>query len=168
MRNTEEIEGYVKSTLQSLQVDYQWIEVDPEYADTAICCEKYGFEISNTGNTIIVASKRGEKKYSACIVRGTEKLDVNRKVRELMGVSRLSFASSEKTVELTGMMIGGVTPFALPEFIEIYLDEKLFELDFVILGSGDRSSKLKISPEELTKLPNSTIVEGLSIPSGGE
>ena len=66
------------------------------------------------------------------------------------------------------MLVGGVTPFALPEFIEIYLDEKLFELDFVILGSGDRSSKLKISPEELTKLPNSTIVEGLSIPSGGE
>lgn len=163
MRNTEEIEGYVKSTLQSLQVDYQWIEVDPEYADTAICCEKYGFEISNTGNTIIVASKRGEKKYSACIVRGTEKLDVNRKVRELMGVSRLSFANADDTLNLTQMMIGGVTPFGLPESLPIYIDEVIMGLDYVILGAGSRSAKLIISPESLLKIPNTNVIKDLSV-----
>lgn len=163
MRNTEEIEGYVKSTLQSLQVDYQWIEVDPEYADTAICCEKYGFEISNTGNTIIVASKRGEKKYSACIVRGTEKLDVNRKVRELMGVSRLSFANADDTLNLTQMMIGGVTPFGLPESLPIYIDEVIMGLEYVILGAGSRSAKLIISPESLLKIPNTNVIKDLSV-----
>ena len=163
MRNTEEIEAYVKSTLQSLQVDYQWIEVDPEYADTAICCEKYGFEISNTGNTIIVASKRGEKKYSACIVRGTEKLDVNRKVRELMGVSRLSFANADDTLNLTQMMIGGVTPFGLPESLPIYIDEVIMGLEYVILGAGSRSAKLIISPESLLKIPNTNVIKDLSV-----
>lgn len=163
MRNTEEIEAYVKSTLHSLQVDYQWIEVDPEYADTAICCEKYGFEISNTGNTIIVASKRGEKKYSACIVRGTEKLDVNRKVRELMGVSRLSFANADDTLNLTQMMIGGVTPFGLPESLPIYIDEVIMGLEYVILGAGSRSAKLIISPESLLKIPNTNVIKDLSV-----
>lgn len=163
MRNTEEIEGYVKSTLHSLQVDYQWIEVDPEYADTAICCEKYGFEISNTGNTIIVASKRGEKKYSACIVRGTEKLDVNRKVRELMGVSRLSFANADDTLNLTQMMIGGVTPFSLPGSLPIYIDEAIMGLEYVILGAGSRSAKLIISPESLLKIPNTSVIKDLSV-----
>jgi len=163
LRNTEEIEAYVKSTLHSLQVDYQWIEVDPEYADTAICCEKYGFEISNTGNTIIVASKRGEKKYSACIVRGTEKLDVNRKVRELMGVSRLSFANADDTLNLTQMMIGGVTPFGLPESLPIYIDEVIMGLDYVILGAGSRSAKLIIPPESLLKIPNTNVIKDLSV-----
>ena len=146
-----------------MQVDYQWIEVDPEYADTAICCEKYGFEISNTGNTIIVASKRGEKKYSACIVRGTEKLDVNRKVRELMGVSRLSFANADDTLDLTQMMIGGVTPFGLPESLPIYIDEVIMGLEYVILGAGSRSAKLIISPESLLKIPNTNVIKDLSV-----
>ena len=61
-----------------------------------------------------------------------------------MGVSRLSFASAEETRNLTGMMIGGVTPFGLPAGLSIYADEKLLELDYVILGSAvdPRNSRL--------------------------
>ena len=32
------------------------------------------------------------------------------------------------------MMIGGVTPFALPAELPLYADEKLMALDYVILG----------------------------------
>ena len=78
MRRTEDMEQHVKSTLENMQIKYEWIEVDPDFADTAVCCEKYGFKIDHAGNTIIVASKRGEKKYSACLVLGTDRLDVNR------------------------------------------------------------------------------------------
>ena len=158
----------VSESIDKLGISCEILDCEDKFADTEEFCKQYGFQLVNCGNTILVASKKEPVKYAVCIVRGSDRISVNKTVRKIMGVSRLSFASSEKTVELTGMMIGGVTPFALPEFIEIYLDEKLFELDFVILGSGDRSSKLKISPEELTKLPNSTIVEGLSIPSAGE
>ena len=60
------------------------------------------------------------------------------------------------------MMIGGVTPFGLPTGLSIYADEKLLSLDYVILGSGSRSSKLKINPTELHKLPGLNFVVGLS------
>tara|TARA_B100001013_G_C24216971_1_gene287673 strand:- start:179 stop:469 length:291 start_codon:yes stop_codon:yes gene_type:complete len=95
-------------------------------------------------------------------------LDVNKTVKRLMGVSRLSFASLEETVQLTGMEIGGVTPFALTEEIPIYVDDKLMNLDYVILGSGDRLSKIKASPRVLRQLPNAEIIVGLSLemPSG--
>ena len=65
MRRPENVESQIKSTLETLGVEYEWIEVDPDFADTASFCEKYGFRLSHSGNTIIVASKRGEKKYSA-------------------------------------------------------------------------------------------------------
>ena len=162
MLSSEEIETNLKETLRNLEVIYEWIEVDPEYADTAEFCERYGFTMEESGNTIIVASKRGEKKFAACIVLGMDRLDVNKKVRNLMQVSRLSFANSENTMELTGMMIGGVTPYMLPDSIPLYIDSKIMNLESIILGGGSRSAKLRLSPKELLKIPSAEIIEGLS------
>ena len=162
MLSSEEIEINLKETLRNLEVIYEWIEVDPKYADTAEFCERYGFTMEESGNTIIVASKRGEKKFAACIVLGTDRLDVNKKVRNLMQVSRLSFANSENTMELTGMMIGGVTPYMLPDSIPLYIDSKIMDLESIILGGGSRSGKLRLSPKELLKIPSAEIIEGLS------
>ena len=162
MLSSEEIEINLKETLRNLEVIYEWIEVDPEYADTSEFCERYGFTMEESGNTIIVASKRGEKKFAACIVLGMDRLDVNKKVRNLMQVSRLSFANSENTMELTGMMIGGVTPYMLPDSIPLYIDSKIMNLESIILGGGSRSGKLRLSPKELLKIPSAEIIEGLS------
>ena len=162
MLSSEEIEINLKKTLRNLEVIYEWIEVDPEYADTEKFCERYGFTMEESGNTIIVASKRGEKKFAACIVLGMDRLDVNKKVRNLMQVSRLSFANSENTMELTGMMIGGVTPYMLPDSIPLYIDSKIMDLESIILGGGSRSGKLRLSPKELLKIPSAEIIEGLS------
>ena len=41
MRAAEDIEQQVKSTLESMNVEYEWIEVAPDFADTAAFCEKY-------------------------------------------------------------------------------------------------------------------------------
>ena len=163
MRKSEDIEQQVRRTLESMNVEYEWIEVDPDFADTAAFCEKYGFPMDHSGNTIIVASKRGEKKYSACIVLGTDRLDVNKKVRSLMEVSRLSFANADETMDLTGMMIGGVTPFSLPDDLPLYIDATIMNLEYVILGAGSRSAKLKVSPSSLLKISAASVIEGLSI-----
>ena len=163
MNRAKEIEQQVQSTLESMGVEYEWIEVDPDFADTAAFCEKYDFRMDHSGNTIIVASKRGEKKYSACIVLGTNRLDVNKKVRSLMEVSRLSFANADETMDLTGMMIGGVTPFALPTSLPIYVDAMIMDLDYVILGGGSRSGKLKVHPSALRDIPTARVIKGLSM-----
>lgn len=163
MERTKEIEARVVSTLEYLKIAYEKFEIDPNFADTAAFCEKYGFSMDESGNTILVASKRGNKKYSACIVRATDRLDVNHTVKRLMEVSRASFASADETTEVTGMMIGGVTPFALPKNVPIYVDLRILELDSVILGSGSRSSKLKMTPSELRKTPNIHFIEGIGI-----
>ena len=164
MQSTESIENSVVAQLESLGIDYEMFEIDPDFADTAQFCEKYGFPLENSGNTIVVASKRGQKKHCACIVTATDRLDVNKRVKGLMEVSRASFAGAEETIELTGMMVGGVTPFGLPSDLPIYADAKLQSLDYVILGGGGRSTKVRLAPSELDKLPNLEFIEGLSLP----
>ena len=157
-----DIATQVISVLDTLGVEYEIIDCDPDFADTAAFCERYGYPVDNCGNAILVASKREPVQFAACIVKGTSRLDVNKTVRKLMGVPKASFASPEQTVAITGMMIGGVTPFALPSQVPVYADEKLMALDYVILGSGSRSSKVKIAPRVFEALPNTRIVAGLS------
>ena len=163
MSTPEQIERAVVAQMELLGVEHEMFEIDPDFADTAAFCEKYGFPMEKSGNTIVVASKRGQKKHCACIVAATDRLDVNKRVKGLMEVSRASFAGADDTMELTGMMIGGVTPFGLPSELPIYADAKLSGLDYVIIGGGSRSSKIKLAPSELGKLPNLEFVEGLSL-----
>ena len=160
---SNDIETQVVSTMDRLGISHELIRIDPDYADTAEFCEKYGYTLENSGNTIVVASKRGAKKYCACIVQGSARLDVNKRVKRLMGVSRASFASADETIALTGMMIGGVTAFALPDDMPVYADANLLALDYVILGSGSRSSKIKVAPVDIGKIPNAEFVQGLSL-----
>ena len=165
--DSDVLETQVRSALNDLAfAAWEWIFIDPQYGDTADFCAQYGYDLAHSANTIIVASKRGAAAYSACIVRACDRLDVNRRVRHLMGVSRASFATPEETREVTGMMIGGVTALALPNDLPIYADERLLEMDYIILGAGSRSAKVKMPPQELRKLPGLEFIDGLS-QSGG-
>ena len=156
-------EERVVHILDALGVPYELMQIDPAFADTAACCEKYGLPLDSAGNTIVVASRKEPRKYGACVVKATTRLDVNHAVRALLGTSKVSFASAEETKTLTGMMIGGVTVFALPPDLPIYVDDKLMEREWVILGSGSRSSKIKIAPEVFRRIPNATIVPNLAL-----
>jgi prolyl-tRNA editing enzyme YbaK/EbsC (Cys-tRNA(Pro) deacylase) len=156
------IEQAVYRQLDELGVPYRVIEIDPDYADTAAFCQRYGYSPQISVNCILVASKVGEKRYAACLVQATRRLDVNRTVRRLIGARKVSFASAEDTVEVTGMTPGGVTPFALPPGLPIYVDAPVMDLDEIILGGGDRATKILVAPAVLAKLPAVTVIDGLA------
>ena len=156
------IETTVINFLDSTGVPYEVMEIDPDFADTAQFCEKYNVPLENSANTIIVASKKKPKTYTASVVRATHRVDVNHVIKPMMDVGKISFARAEETAELTGMMIGGVTPLALPPELSIYVDDGLMKLDYIILGGGSRSIKIKISADIFNSVPNATIVEGLT------
>jgi prolyl-tRNA editing enzyme YbaK/EbsC (Cys-tRNA(Pro) deacylase) len=145
-------EETVTAALQKLDVPHELIEIDPVFADTAAFCEKYGYPVERSCNTIIVASKKEPKKYVACVVLAHTRLDVNHAVTELMGVSKASFASAEEMMALTGMQVGGVTPLSLPPGMPLYIDDRIPSADWIILGGGGRSLKIKTSPEIFRKL----------------
>jgi prolyl-tRNA editing enzyme YbaK/EbsC (Cys-tRNA(Pro) deacylase) len=154
--------AHVIASIESLGQPYELIECDPELADTAAFCERYGVALEESGNCIVVASKKEPIQYAACLVLSHTRLDVNGTVRRLMEVRKASFASAEETASLTGMMIGGVTPFGLPETLPVYIDELVLDLETVVIGGGSRSQKLRVSPSALLALPTAVAVEGLA------
>lgn len=144
--------------------DYEVMACDPSLADTAAFCEAYGVDPADSANTILVASKRPPGVNAACIVLATHRLDVNRAVRDQLDVKKLSFASADLTVELTGMQIGGVTPFGLPDAMRVLVDSNVLGRSSIVLGGGNRSSKLRLDPARLLALPSVEVVEGLAAP----
>jgi prolyl-tRNA editing enzyme YbaK/EbsC (Cys-tRNA(Pro) deacylase) len=162
LETTSASEQAVLEALEKLGVPFEPFRIDPAFADTGAFCEKYGYPSERTCNTIIVGSKKEPKQYCACTVLSPNKLDVNKKVTKLMGVSKASFASAGEMQALTGMQVGGVTPFSLPAGLPLYVDSRVMEPDWVIIGGGGRSLKVKISPQAFVKV-GAQVIEGLAM-----
>jgi prolyl-tRNA editing enzyme YbaK/EbsC (Cys-tRNA(Pro) deacylase) len=156
------IETRVRERLMALGVEYDTIACDPDFADTAAFCARYGVAPEESANTIVVAARKEPGIACACVVLATCRLDVNHAVCDLLGVRKASFAAAEQTRELTGMMIGGVTPFGLPDELPLYIDAHVMDEDSVVIGGGSRSLKIRLAPAGLLQLPGARVVEGLA------
>ena len=95
----------------------------------------------------------------------TTRLDVNHKLREVLGEKRLSFADAEETVAVTGMLVGGVAPFGLPEAVPVLVDAAVMERPEIVLGGGGRDTKLRLAPAELSKIQGIRVIEALARPA---
>ena len=155
--------GRIEAVLERSGVEYEIFPCDPELADTAVFCERYGFPLSVSANTILVKAKTGGERFVVCVVLADTRLDVNRTVRKRLGARRVSFASADETRAATGMEIGGVTPLALPEDLEVWVDARIMQCEWVILGGGDRSHKIKVAPALFRRIPGVTVIDGLAL-----
>ena len=148
-------------TLESLGVEYEIVGCDPALADTAQFCEAYGYALEDSANTIVVVGKSDPPVYAACVVLATTRLDVNNVVKKRLGVRGASFARSDDVERLTGMAIGGVTPFGLPSDLPLWVDSRVMERTRISLGGGSRDRKVLAPPEVLAAL-GGVVVEGLA------
>ena len=147
--------------LAATGVNSEIFDCDPDLADTTQFCEAYGFSLEESANTIVVIGKSEPPVYAACIVLAHTRLDVNKVVRKRLGVKKASFANGEATVELTGMEIGGVTPFGLPDDLPMWVDSRVMTCDRIVLGGGDRGRKVLAPPAILTAI-GAEVVDGLA------
>lgn len=152
----------VIESLDKLGLEYEVMACDPELADTAKFCEAYGIPLENSANAILVASRKPEGHNAVCVVLAHTRLDVNGAVRRKLGVRKVSFAPAELTMELTGQEIGGVTIFGLPQGLPVWLDSRVLDRDWVIVGAGSRTAKIRLDPGQLVDLDGYEVVEDLA------
>ncbi len=158
------LETVVITAARETGFDVDCVECDPDLADTAAFCETYGYTPNQSANTIVVASRKPEGLVAACVVLATHRLNVNGTVRKKLGARKVSFAPADLTAQLTGMIMGGVTPFGLPTEIPVWIDADVMNEPYVIVGGGSRSLKLGVAPEALAALASAEVVEALASP----
>jgi len=154
----------VLDSLKAVGATYEVIDCDPSFADTAEFCNHYGYSPEESANAILLEGKAEPPVYALCLVLATTRINVNKVARKRLGTRKASFAKAEITKALTGMEIGGVTPFGLPEGLPIWIDDLVMEAPKVIIGAGSRNAKIYLPPGNILKLPNTHVVEGLSMP----
>ena len=154
----------VLEQLNSLGLEFELVECDPELADTAAFCEAYGYSAEDSANAIVVVGKSDPPSFAMCLVLADSRLDVNKVVRKKLEARKASFASAEQTIDLTGMQIGGVTPFGVTSELPLWIDSRVMERERVIIGGGSRDRKLLVPPATLASHPTSEVVEGLAKP----
>jgi prolyl-tRNA editing enzyme YbaK/EbsC (Cys-tRNA(Pro) deacylase) len=137
-------------------------EIDPELADTAAFCERYGVTLSESANCVVVAGRRdGQTRYAACVVLATTRADVNGLARRQLDVRKASFAPMDTAVAQTGMEYGGITPVGLPGDWPVLVDAAVAAAPQVVIGSGVRRSKLILPGAALARLPGATVLTDL-------
>jgi prolyl-tRNA editing enzyme YbaK/EbsC (Cys-tRNA(Pro) deacylase) len=143
--------------------DLRAAPIDPDLADTASFCERYGVEMADSANCVVIAGRRGDTvSYAACVVLATTRADVNGVVRRRLGAKKASFAPMDDAVSLSSMEYGGITPVGLPEGWAVLIDRAVLDREIVVIGSGLRRSKIALPSSALADLPGAEVIDGLA------
>ncbi len=154
----------IQAALETSGLTFEVWPCDDSLADTASFCAHYKVPPEHSVNAILVRDKADADNYALCMVPATHRLDVNKVVRKKLGAKKASFAAADETRQITGMEIGGVTPIGLPAGVRVWVEASVMALDYIILGGGNRTSKLKVPPAIFTQIAECEMVEALARP----
>jgi prolyl-tRNA editing enzyme YbaK/EbsC (Cys-tRNA(Pro) deacylase) len=162
--SAEEVHPAVAARMLATGIEATVVRCNPELADTAQFCAAYDFAPHDSANAIMVVGKgKDPAPLAVCLVLATMRLDVNGTVRRLFGTKKASFAPQELACEVTGMEYGGITVVGLPDDLPIWIDDTVTQRHQIIVGGGNRSTKILMSPTQLLKLANTQVVSGLAV-----
>jgi Cys-tRNA(Pro) deacylase len=84
------------------------------------------------------------------LMAGPQQIDW-KALRRYLGEKRLTTASEEEMLRVTGYQRGAVAPFGLPAPLRILADESIFVPEEVSLGSGVRGTTIILSSADLRR-----------------
>ncbi len=72
-------------------------------------------------------------------------------LRSYLGQSRLTMATEDEVLKVTGYRPGAVSPFGLPALLRILADESVFVPEEISIGSGERGVAVVMKSADLRK-----------------
>lgn len=128
--------------------------VPDDASDTGAFTARFGFDLDDCANTIVLRYRvGGVDRFAGVVSLGSRRLDVNGAVRAHLGAKKVSFADRDAATALTGMEFGGITAFGLPPDWRVLVDAAVMERSEIVMGAGLRAAKLLLSPGILATLP---------------
>ena len=72
-------------------------------------------------------------------------------IRAYLDQSRLTTASEEEVIRVTGYQIGAVSPFGLPQPVRILVDETVLAEEEISIGSGQRGLAIILKKKDFVQ-----------------
>lgn len=141
--------GYegVKKYFEDHNIPNEIILLEESSATVELAAKALGTEPGEIAKSLALKLKDG--RVIILVVCGTARID-NRKYKDTF-LCKAQMLSFDETLERTGHPVGGVCPFALPDDIEVYLDESLKRYEVVYPAAGTGNSAVRFTVEELEK-----------------
>lgn len=99
----------------------------------------------------------GQDRFAMVLVAGPAQV-AWKTLRQHLGQSRLTTATEEEVLTVTGYPIGAVSPFGLPQPLPVYIDESVLAEEEISIGSGVRGTTVILRSADLrTALPDAEI-----------
>ena len=99
-----------------------------------------------------------ENSFILCLVSGDRKASLN-KIKKLLNKKDVSMAAANDVKNITGYTIGGVSPVAHLNKIDIFIDNSLSRFNNLYAAAGHPNCVFKIDFENLKKITNGSIEE---------
>lgn len=92
----------------------------------------------------------GPDQYAMVLMAGPDQISW-KALRQHFGQSRLTMATPEEVVAVTGYQIGAVAPFGLPKLLPVLIDESVAAQTEVSIGSGIRGTTVILQVADLLR-----------------
>lgn len=101
---------------------------------------------------------RCEERFALFVLSAARRLD-SKKLKKVLNVKNLRFATPEELLELTGLVPGAVPPFGEPVLpFPLYIDESIVELDRVAFNAGSLTTSVIMNREDYQRLAGGTVL----------
>lgn len=133
--------------LKSKNIEFKTIHLD-EIPRTAQDVERiYGCPLHQVLKTLIFI---GKTKQVIVVLPGDKRVDMD-KLKEVTKGNNLRMAKPDEIEEITGYTIGGISPFGIEKNVKKIIDESVFKIQTVNIGSGKAEIGIELNSEELKK-----------------
>ena len=122
------------------------------HAGTIRSIEQAAAERNQDINQVVrsIVFRISEGKYAMVLIAGKHQISW-KALRQHFNTSRLTMASPDEVLEVTGFQVGTVSPFCLKCEIPILADNNVFHPDAVSMGSGITGTAILMRKEHLVK-----------------
>ena len=88
------------------------------------------------------------EEFMMVLVAGPAQVDW-KKLRQLVGRSRVRMATEDEVLEVTGYRVGTVSPFGMKNQVKVLIDTSVMNEEEVSIGSGVRNTAIILSSADL-------------------
>lgn len=140
----------VREYFRQYHMEERILEMDQSSATVELAAQAVGVEPARIAKTM--SFKKGDETILV-VTAGDRKID-NSKYKNYFGV-KAKMLTPDEVIEKVGHPVGGVCPFAVPDQVQVYLDESMKRFEMVYPACGSGNSAIGLTCEELERYSHS-------------
>jgi len=138
-------------------LSYEHQDSNQHYADEA--SQKLGLPPEQVFKTLVVECQFNAKTdYAVAILPSSNKLSM-KKLAKQIGAKKTQMADAKKVQNMSGYVLGGVSPFAQKRPLDTVVDISAMNFDEIYVSAGKRGLEIKIAGAQLQALLNASVID---------